>query len=335
MSIAKAQSRNLLALLLLTLVGKASAEPITIYTERKPFLIEPLLQEYTRQTGQEVQILSDSATVLIERLKAEGSYSKADILMTVDAGSLWLGSQAKLFQPLASKILQQNIPANLRDSKNEWFGLSLRARTMVINPKLIDAGLVRNYADLAQPALKGKLCLRSSQKIYNQSLTAMLIARDGEAATEKLIRGWVANLAQAPFADDTLLIQAIAKGDCAVGIANTYYLGRLQKENPALGVQLLWADQAGKGVHMNISGAGVLAASNQSKAAIQLLEWLSTESAQKKFAEVNLEYPVNAKAGLDPVVAQWGRFKQDQQPMTNAGKLQAKAVRLMDRAGWK
>jgi iron(III) transport system substrate-binding protein len=311
------------------------AEALTVYTERKPFLIEPLLQEYTRQTGQDVQLLSDSAAVLIQRLKAEGEYTKGDLLLTVDAGSLWLAAQEKLFQPIASSTLNANIPANLRDPKGLWFGLSLRARTIVVNPSKIDAARVQTYADLGRPDLKGKLCLRSSQKIYNQSLTAMLIARDGEANTEKLIKAWVSNLAQAPFADDTLLLQAIEKGECAVGVVNTYYLGRLQKDNPKFGAKLVWADQAGKGVHTNISGAGVLAASNQKEAAMKLLEWLSSASAQKVFAQANLEYPVNAKAGLDPIVSSWGRFKQDQQPMTNAGKLQAQAVRLMDRAGWK
>jgi iron(III) transport system substrate-binding protein len=322
-------------LLALLCSGLTHAEPLTIYTERKPFLIEPLLQEYTRQTGQDVQLLSDSAAVLIQRLKAESEYTKADILLTVDAGSLWQAGQEKLFQAIDSTTLKANVPANLRDPNNQWFGLSLRARTIVINPKKIDAKLVKTYADLGKPALKGKLCLRSSQKIYNQSLTAMFIARDGEAATEKLIKSWVANLAQAPFADDTLLIQAIEKGECAAGVVNTYYLGRLQKDNPTIGVQLVFADQAGKGVHSNISGAGVLAASNQKEAAVKLLEWLSGTDAQKMFAQANLEYPVNAKAGLDPIVSGWGRFKQDQQPMTNAGKMQAQAVRLMDRAGWK
>jgi iron(III) transport system substrate-binding protein len=324
-------------LFLLSAAAHATAplEPLTLYTERKPFLIEPLLKQYTAETGQTVQVLSDQASVLIERLKAEGRYSQADLLLTVDAGSLWLAQQAKLLAPIASPTLNAAIPANFRDPGGAWYALSLRARTIIINPTKIDAKLVQTYADLAKPALKGKLCMRSSKKVYNQSLTAMLIARAGEPAVEAMVRGWVSNFAAPPFADDTLLVQAVAAGQCPVAVVNTYYLGRMLKEQPNLPVRLIWADQAGAGVHVNISGAGVLAASNQKAAAQKLLEWLAGVEAQKMFAGLNMEYPANARAGTDPVVMQWGSFKQDRQALVNAGKMQAQAVRLMDRAGWK
>jgi iron(III) transport system substrate-binding protein len=317
-----------------------AAEPLLIYTERKPVLIEPLLAEYTKKTGQAVQLFTDQAPVLIERLRAEGTQTKADILMTVDAGSLWQAAERDVFVPVNSTVLTANIPSYLRDSKNRWFGLSQRARTVIYNPAMVDAKTINTYADLAKPAFKGKLCLRSSKKIYNQSLTAMLIARSNEITVEATVRGWVQNLAQPPFADDTLLVQAIASGQCAVGIANTYYFARLKKDDPALKAQILFVeqDQAGKpgaGMHVNISGAGIVKHTTQAKAAQALLEWLSGADAQAMFANANLEYPVNAKAKLDPVVASWGSYKADPRPVEAAGKLQVQAVKLMDRAGWK
>ena len=167
------------------------------------------------------------------------------------------------------------------------------------------------------------------------ALTAMLIARSNEAAVETMLKGWVNNLAKPPFADDSLLVQAVADGQCAIGVVNTYYFARLKKDNPKLNAQLLWVDQAGAGVHVNVSGAGLIVGSKQSKAAQALLEWLSGATAQALFANANLEYPVNSLAKPDPLVASWGTFKADPAPVQKAGELQVHAVRLMDRAGWK
>lgn len=330
---------GILVLLLLTLVSTANSqktdETLVIYSERKPFLLEPLVKRYQAETGIKIQILTDQASVLLERLAAEGNYTQADILMTVDAGSLVLAAKRGVFAPINSPKLLSSVPANLRDPKNRWFGLSLRARTMLYNPSKIDPALIQNYADLAAPALKGKLCLRSSKKVYNQSLIAMQLATLGEAKTEKMLRGWVTNLAAPPFADDTLLVNAVSAGQCAVAIVNTYYFGRVQKDNPKIAAKLLFADQKGLGTHVNISGAGVIAVSQQKAQAQAFLEWLAGVEAQKLFAEANLEYPVNAKAALDPVVAAWGPFKSDQRNIQIAGDRQADAVKLMDRAGWR
>ncbi len=321
-----------------TQVAAAALEPLVIYTERKPFLIEPLLAKYTKETGQPVHVLSDQASVLIERLQAEGSYTKADVLLTVDAGSLWLASERGLLGTMQSPTLLANVPAHLRDSATpmRWVGLSLRARTMLVNPAKLDPELANSYAALALPALKGKLCLRSSKKIYNQSLVAMLIARYGEAKTEQMVRGWVGNLAARPFADDTLMIEAIAAGRCAVGLLNTYYYGRAVKADAKLNaLQIVWADQQDAGVHVNVSGAGVVKHSNQRAAAQKLIEWLSAVEAQADFASVNLEMPVNAAAKLDPIIQSWGNYRVDPNNISLAGKYQSQAVRLMDRAGWK
>ena len=191
------------------------------------------------------------------------------------------------------------------------------------------------YEDLASPKWKGRLCLRTSKKVYNQSLIAMMIARFGEAQTEKIVRGWVANLATDVFPDDTKMMEAIAAGQCDVGIVNTYYYGRLMKKKPELPLALFWPNQKDRGVHVNVSGAGVTQHAKHRAAAVKLLEWLSSEKAQNLFADENLEYPANPKVNPASAVAAWGHFKQDTINVTEAGKRQAEAVKLMDRAGYK
>ncbi|MGQ0798899.1 MAG: extracellular solute-binding protein [Pseudomarimonas sp.] len=312
-----------------------AASPLVVYSERREPLIQPIFERYTRETGIEVRYLTDVAPVLIERLAAEGAASPADIFLSVDAGNLWQAAERGLMLPIKSEILDDAVPANLRDAQGRWFGISQRARTIIHSTERVDAKTLSTYAALAEDRWRGKLCLRSSKKIYNQSLVAMMIARVGEAETEKVVRGWVANLAAPPFADDTLLAQAVAAGRCEVGIINTYYLGRLIKDTPDFPVTVFWPDQASAGVHVNISGAGVVATSQQPAAAQALLEWLASESVQAEFAGLNLEFPVRADVATDPVVAAWGPYRADPIHVAEAGRLQADAVRLMDRAGWK
>lgn len=320
---------------LLVALPVQAAPELLVYSERRPPLIEPIFAEYTRQTGVKVNVLVDQAAVLIERLAAEGERSPADLLLTVDAGNLWQATERGLFKPVQSDALEQAIPEHLRDPQGRWYALTRRARTMVYNPDLIDAKQLSTYEALAEPQFKGKLCLRSSRKVYNQSLTAMLIARHGEQATETVLKGWVANLAAPPFADDTLLIQAVAAGQCAVGIVNTYYFGRVQKDKPDINARLFWANQDAGGTHVNVSGMGVTAHSKQPEAAQALLEWLAGPDAQSMFAKVDFEYPVRANIELAPQVAAWGEFVEDHGNLVQAGQLQTQAVKLMDRVGWR
>jgi iron(III) transport system substrate-binding protein len=192
-----------------------------------------------------------------------------------------------------------------------------------------------DYAALGSERWKGKLCLRTSKKVYNQSLVAMLIAEYGEPKTEEIVRGWVANLATEPFSNDTLLMEAIAAGQCDVGLVNTYYFGRLLRDKPELPVKLFWADQAGQGVHINISGAGVTAHAPRGEQAKKFLEWLSQPEAQSMFAGLNLEYPASPSIDPDPIVKAWGDFKRSPMNVAQAGELQATAVKLMDRVGYR
>ncbi|MFZ8886702.1 MAG: extracellular solute-binding protein [Steroidobacteraceae bacterium] len=323
--------------LLLTLVAAPalSADPLVVYSARNEQLIKPLFDRYTRETGIEVRFTTADAAVLIERIAAEGRNSPADILMTVDAGELWRATERGLLRPLQSRVLADNIPAHLRDPEGRWFGLSMRARTLAYDPRKVDADSLSTYEALAEPRWKGKLCLRTSKKVYNQSLVAMLIAQQGEARTEQVVRGWITNLAAPVFANDTQLLEAIAAGQCEVGIVNTYYLGRILKDRPEFPVKLYWANQGSGGVHVNISGAGVVTTSRQPAAAQRFLEWLSAGEAQRFFAAVNAEYPANPAVGLDPLVAGWGTFESSQINLGKAGTLQPQAVRLMDRAGYR
>ena len=321
--------------LTLLLSFASSATTLVVYSERREPLIQPIFEQYTRETGVEVRWLTDVAPVLIERLAAEGKATPADIFLSVDAGNLWQAADRGLLAPIRSEALDAAVPANLRDSEGQWFGISQRARTIVYSTERVEPTRLSSYAALAEPQWKGKLCMRSSKKIYNQSLIAMMIARIGEPETERIVRGWVANFAAPPFADDTLLAQAITAGRCDVGVINTYYLGRLIKDTPDFPVTVFWPDQESAGVHVNISGAGVVAASQQQAAAKALLEWLLSKPVQAEFAGLNLEFPVRADVPSDPIVAAWGPFRADPIHIAEAGRLQADAVRLMDRAGWK
>jgi len=332
--------RSLLATLTLAAASlPALAEEVVVYSARNEQLIKPLFDAYTRETGVQVKFITDKEGPLMARLKAEGKNTRADVLLTVDAGNLWQASEEGLLRPIKSKVLEANVPAHLRDPDNEWFGLSVRARTMVYNTGKVKPGELSTYEDLASPKWKGRLCLRTSKKVYNQSLVAMMIHEYGEGKTEDMVRGWVANLATSPFPDDTKAMEAVAAGQCDVTIVNTYYFGRLMEKKPSLPLAIFWPNQNLKsqsaGVHVNISGAGVTRHAKNPAGAQKLIEWLSSDKAQNLFADVNMEYPVNPKVAPDQKVAAWGEFRQNLVNVKQAGSLQTKAVKLMDRAGYK
>ncbi len=322
-------------LLLASLALPAAAETLVVYSARNEQLIKPIFDAYARETGIEVKFTTGDAAVLIERLGAEGRNTPADVLMTVDAGELWNAAERGLLRPIDSAVLEKNIPAYLRDPGKRWFGLSVRARTIAYSTERVDPKTLSTYEALAGPEWKGRLCLRTSKKVYNQSLVATMIAQLGEAKTEQVVRGWVANLATDVFPNDTQLLESIAAGQCDVGIINTYYYGRIVKDKPGFPVKLFWPNQAAGGVHVNISGAGVVAASRRQAQATKFLEWLSAGEAQQHFAAVNMEFPANPAVPVDPLVASWGKFEPSPMNVAEAGRLQPDAVRLMDRAGYR
>jgi len=331
------QTFTVVALALITLFSHPvqAADEVVVYSARKEHLIKPLFDLYSRQTGVKIKYVTDKAGPLMQRLKAEGKNSRADLLLTVDAGNLWHAAEEGLLRPVQSAVLEKNIPAHLRDPENRWFGLSERARTIVYSTERVRPADLSTYEALADPAWRGRLLLRTSKKVYNQSLVAMLIAEHGLAKTEELVQGWVKNLATQPFSSDTKLMEAILAGQGDVGIVNTYYFGRLLKKNPALKLALFWPNQQGSGVHVNVSGGGVTRYAKNPDGAIRLLEWLSSAEAQNLFADANMEYPVNPQVEPAPEVAAWGTFKANTINLSRAGELQAEAIRLMDRAGYR
>jgi iron(III) transport system substrate-binding protein len=315
--------------------GAQAADDLVVYSARNEQLIKPLFDAYQKETGTHIKFLTGKEGPLLERLKAEGARTPADILMTVDAGNLWQAAQSGLLAKVDSKILNENIPAHLRDPEGQWYGLSVRARTIVYNTKKVKPADLSSYEALGDAKWQGRLCLRSSKKVYNQSMVAMMIAHNGEAKTEAVVKSWVKNLATTPFSDDDSLLAALAAGQCDVGIVNSYYFGRFKHKTPDAPVNIFWSNQASNGVHVNVSGAGVTQHAKHHDAAVKFIEWLSSDKAQSLFADANLEFPANPKVAAAPLVASWGPFKQDTINLAEAGKLQGKAVMLMDRAGYK
>ena len=334
------------SLLSLMLLLAACGEPekaapeLLVYSSRNEHLIKPLFDRFTEQTGVTVRYVTDKAGPLLTRLQAEGENSPADLLMTVDAGNLWQATELGLLAPVESAVLNANVPEHLRGRDNSWFSLTIRARTMVFNTDKLTTTDLSTYEALAESDWADRLCLRSSKKIYNQSLVATMIAALGEEQTEQVVAGWVNNLALDPFSNDTKVMEAVALGHCDVGIVNTYYYGRLKKKKPEIPLALFWPNQQGdgaegRGVHINVSGVGITRASKNKALAQQLIEWLITPGAQQMLMDSNQEYPVNPRVKMNAELQSWGTFKGDQVDVSEAGRLQAAAVKLMDRAGYR
>jgi iron(III) transport system substrate-binding protein len=310
------------------------AAELVVYSSRNEQLIKPIFEQFTAETGIKVNYRTDKAGALIQRIKAEGRRTQADLLLTVDAGNLWQAANLDLLQPIDAKVLEDKVPAAYRGKDNLWFGLSVRARAIVYNPQKVDPTELSTYEALAQPEWKGKVLLRTSKKVYNQSLVAMLIATFGEEKTEEIVKGWVANLAQPVFSSDTKLLEALGSGQGSVGIVNTYYYGRLLKRQPDLPLKLFWPDQKTDGVHVNVSGAGITKHARNLEEATKLVAWMLSESGQRLLADLNMEYPVVPDIKPDPFVASWGAFKASEMNLTKAGELQRQAIMLMDRVGY-
>ncbi len=330
----------LISTLLTTSTCMANGE-VNLYSARQEALIKPLLDAFTQDTGIQVNIISSNADALLKRIQSEGINSPADVLLTTDAGRLWRAKQADIFNAVDSSVLNENIPAKYRDTDSQWFGLSVRVRPiMLVNYSTIEKP--NTYEDLTNPIYQGKICIRSSNNIYNQSLVAAMIATVGEQATEDWVTGLVANFARSPQGGDRDQIRASAAGQCDIAIANTYYLAQMlaDKNNAAdhkAGQELsvIWPNQENRGAHVNVSGAGIVKTAPNKDNAIKLLEYLASDTAQQLYADVNFEYPVKQDIKVNKILAAWGEFKADQLQLDQLGENNAAAVRLMDRAGWK
>jgi iron(III) transport system substrate-binding protein len=307
---------------------------ITVYSSRAHYGAEPVFDAFTKKTGIQIAFFNGNNNEVFERLRNEGARTSADILLTVDAGNLWNAAREDLLAPVMSKVLEANVPAHLRDPQNRWFGLAVRARTIMYSTARVKPSDLSTYAGLGDPKWKDRLCLRTSTNTYNQSLLGAAIKAQGEAAVEKMVRGWVAN-APKYINGDTQILEAIAAGQCDVGITNTYYLARLQEKNPAFPVAPFWPDQDGHGVHVNVSGAGVSKYAKNRDAAIAFIEFLSTPDAQATLAGASFEFPANPAVEAHPILKKWGTFKPQSVGVAAAGEFQAAAVKLADRAGYR
>jgi len=333
----------LLSCLLTSLLAPPAlaSDEVNLYSARKEDLIKPLLDDFSQQTGIKVNLVTGKEEALLQRLQSEGVNTPADLLLTSDAGRLAAAQQAGVLQVVKSATLDQNIPPVYRDPEGYWYGLSVRARPIIYAKDRVKPEQLSTYEALAAPQWKGKLCLRSSDSVYNQSLVAGMIAHHGEAKTEAWAKGLVANFARPPKGGDRDQIKAVAAGECDVTLANTYYLGGMVRssetveQQAASQVAVFWPDAQTTGVHVNVSGAGVTAHARQRDHAVRLLEFLASDKAQRWYAEVNSEYPVNPAIPPSATLKSWGEFKADTLNVAKLGELNAAAVKLMDRAGWK
>ncbi len=331
------------AALALAVSGAAvqAGEAVNVYSSRHYKYDDQLFAEFTAETGIQVNLLQGKGDELMERIKAEGANSPADVFITVDAGMLWRAEQAGIFQPTKSAVLEARIPESLRDPEGLWFGFSKRARVFVVDPTQIDPALVHRYEDLARPELKGKVCIRSSSNIYNLSLLGSIIANDGAVAAEDWAKGVVANMARPPEGGDIDQIMAVSVGQCAVAVANTYYYVRLltsekaEEAAAAKKLTVIFPNQGDRGTHVNVSGAGVAAHAPNHDNAVKLLEFLSSDAAQVYFAQGNNEYPVVAGVAPTAAVLALGQFEEDVINVTQLGENQPEAQKIFDRAGWK
>lgn len=330
------------ATLTLPLAAWADGE-VNVYSSRQEQLIKPILDKFTAASGVKVNLVTGKDDALIERLKLEGDNSPADVLMTADAGRLYRAKSLGLSQTIESETLKTSIPENLRDPENQWFGLTYRARPIFYVKEKIKPEQLSTYADLADPKWKGQICIRSSDNIYNQSLLASMIASQGAEATSKWAEGFVKNFARPPEGGDRDQLKAAAAGMCNLAISNTYYYGQMlagdQAEDKAAAEKLaiFWPDQGeqGRGTHINISGASITKAAKNKDNAVKLLEFLVSDEAQAWYAEHNQEYPVKAGVSASSLLKSWGEFKADSINLSELGKNNAEAVKIMDTVGWK
>ena len=331
----------LMSLLLITSSIATAAEQVNVYSARKEALIKPVLDTFSQKTGIQVNLITGKADALLTRLRLEGRASPADVFITVDAGRLHRAKAAGVLQKTDSQILNTLIPANLRDVDGYWFGLSQRARPIFYAKNKVDSKELSTYEDLASKKWQGKICMRSSNSVYNQSLVASMLNATGEKATQNWLNAFVKNFVRQPAGGDTDQLKAVAAGQCEITIANTYYFGRLinstdqndKTVSEKLGV--FWPNQTDRGAHVNVSGAGVTTHSKNTENAVKLIEFLTSPESQAWYSAVNNEYPVVPGSEISDTLKSWGEFQQDSVDLSILGSNNRNAVKMMDRANWK
>lgn len=333
-----------LAAIALTLSLPAwSAEEVNVYSARKEKLIKPLLDEFTKETGINVNLVTGKADALLKKLELEGDNTPADLLITTDAGRLYRAKAAGVLQAVESKTLTDNIPENLRDPDNIWYGMTYRARPIFYVKSKVNPDELSTYEALTDKQWKGRICIRSSNNIYNQSLVASMIASQGKEATQTWVNDFVKNFARPPKGGDRDQIKAAAAGQCDLAIANSYYFAAMingkdaEQKAAAEKMAIFWPNQADndRGTHINVSGAAVTKAAKNKANAVKLMAFMTQDSAQTWYADANGEYPVKAGVEASELLKSWGEFKADDLNLAELGKNNADALKMMDKAGWK
>ena len=316
------------ALLVLAIVGvvlatSGSSDALEIYSARSHYGEEQPFEDFAAETGTDLSLRGGDANELFERIRAEGANTPADVLITVDAANLWRATEEGLLEPLDSSQLNRLVPAELRDPGGHWYGLALRARTIMRSSERVGPTEVTTYEGLGDPRWQGRLCLRDGTSEYNVSFVADRLAKEGPEATEAMLRSWMDNDPEI-LGSDVDVLDAIADGDCDVGLTNHYYLEREKEEDPDFPVEPVWADQDGRGTHVNLSGLGVVTGSDQADEAQDLIEFLVSPGRQRVFSDNNHEFPVTGEL----------EFKADPIDVEQAGARLDDAVNLMDEVGW-
>ncbi len=336
---ARASALALLPLLAITGVQAEAPGEVNIYSYRQPYLIEPLLKEFTQETGIKVNVIF-AEKGLIERIQAEGRNSPADVLLTVDIGNLTQATSAGIAQPVSSPTLEAEIPAAYRAEDGQWFGLTRRARVISASKERVKQDSI-TYEELADPKWRGKICTRSGQHSYNVALIASMIAHHGEAWTEEWLKGVKANLARKPAGNDRLQVKGVYAGECDLALGNTYYMGAMLNEEKepeqkawAESVNILFPNSNERGTHINVSGAVVAKHAPHQENAVKLVEFLASDKGQEMYAEVNHEYPVKEGVAWSPLVKSWGDFKPDPISLNEVAALRKKASELVDKVGF-
>jgi iron(III) transport system substrate-binding protein len=330
-----------LAFCMLLFASVLSAAEVNIYSARKEDLIKPILEQFEKESGIKINLITGGEDALVQRLISEGKNSPADILITTDAGRLYRAKTANVLQTIQSDVLENSIPKQYRDPEGYWFGLTLRARPIVYAVDRVKPEQLSTYEDLADAKWKQKVCIRSSDNIYNQSLIASFIANLGEEKTLAWTTSFVKNFARPPQGGDRDQVKAVAAGQCDLALINTYYLGNMltskdeSEVEAAKKVKIYWPNQNDKGTHVNISGAAITASSQNKSSAIKLLEFLVSDEAQQWYADKNLEYPIKPNIRANEILKSWGEFKADSLNLYKLGELNPKAVMVMDQAQWK
>lgn len=332
--------------LVLALAGcgedKAPAQVVDLYSSQQEHLIRPILDDFTKESGIQVNLISGKDAELLTRLEYEGKNSPADAFFAVDIGNLEQAKAKGILQSVSSKVLEQNIPAPLRDKDGYWYAMTTRARVIVYNKAKVDGNSLQHYMDVTKPEFKGRFIVTSSSSRYNQSLMAYMIAHFGEEKALEWAKGVVANMARAPQGKDTDQVLAVMAGEADVAIVNSYYLGRLLAGKGTVSadevkekIGVVFPEQDTVGTHANVRGGGVTASAQNKEGAVKLLEFLSTPEAQKFFAENNMEFPAHKDVAAAKEVAPWQAFKFDSAAFAEIAAYQTKAVQFLDEAGWR